>query len=103
MKIIYIADDGTQFDNEVDCTDYEWKLNHPNLKDIFIFDEDGNELKDIFEEDTYNNSMKIIVSTDEAVKDLQELAGYTGYCCYYNINKVGEWIFNKHDEMFVMI
>ena len=28
MKIIYEAFDGTQFDNEFECEDYEWKLNH---------------------------------------------------------------------------
>ena len=38
MKIIYIADDGTQFDDEYACKDYEWKLNHPHLKDVHIFD-----------------------------------------------------------------
>ena len=34
MKILYQADDGTRFDNEWDCEDYENKLNHPYLKNI---------------------------------------------------------------------
>lgn len=48
MKIIYIADDGKQFDNEWDCEDYEWKLNHPNLKDVHVFNEEGVEFENIF-------------------------------------------------------
>ena len=103
MTTIYIADDGTQFDNRVECEDYEWKLNHPHLKDVHIFDKNGNEFEDVFAEDTYNYSEKIVVTNDEAIKDLQDLARYTGYCYYNHIDKVGEWIFDERKEMFVMI
>ena len=103
MKIIYIADDGTQFDDEFACKDYEWVLNHPHLKDVHIFDKDGNEFKDIFSEDAYNYSTKIVVANDKAAKDLQDLAGYTGYCYYGQINKSGEWKFDEAKEKFVMM
>lgn len=102
MKIIYIADDGTQFDDETDCEDYEWKLYHPHLKDVRVFDKDGNEFTNIFEEDTYNYSEKVIVPTDEAAKELQDLADYTGYCYYSHINKAGTWIFDNVQERFAM-
>lgn len=103
MKIIYIADDGTQFDNEFDCEDYEWKLNHPHLKEVHAFDKDGNEFKNIFAEDTYNYSARIVVESDSAAKELQELADYTGYCYYEQIEKAGEWYFDEKQERFVLI
>lgn len=103
MRIKYIADDGTEFDDETLCEDYEWKLNHPHLKDIHVFDEGGNEFKDIFSEDTYNQSAKIVVDTIEAVKDLQDLGIYTGYNCYEDIDDVGEWVFDLKKETFVKV
>lgn len=103
MRTIYIADDGTQFNDEWDCRDYEWKLNHPNLKHIHVFDKNGNEFEDIFSEDAYNYSEKIVVTSNEAVKELQDLARYTGYYCYEHINKVGVWKFDECKERFVIM
>lgn len=103
MRVIYIADDGTQFDDEFDCTDYEWKLNHPHLKDVHVFNKNGTEFKDIFSEDTYNYSAKVVVTSDEAIKDLHDLATYAGYCCYEHIDTVGEWKFDERTERFVMV
>lgn len=101
MKIIYIADDGTQFNDEFECKDYEWKLHHPYLKDVHCYDKDDNELQDIFSEDTYGDTVKIIVFNNKAVKDLQDLSIYTGFCCYENISECGEWIFDDEIETFV--
>ena len=103
MKTIYIAYDGTQFNDEYACEDYEWKLDHPHLKDVHIFDKDGNKLEDIFSEDTYSYSEKIVVTSSEAVKDLQELSVYAGYCCYKSIDRVGTWKYDEEKERFVMI
>lgn len=103
MRIIYIADDGTQFDNEVDCEDYEWKLDHPHLKDVRIYDKNGIEFTDVFSEDAYSHSAKVVVSTDDAAKDFQALAEYTGYCCYDQIKMAGEWRFDETKEQFVMV
>ena len=103
MKTIYIADDGTQFDDEYDCKDYEWRLNHTHLAEVHIFNKDGFELEDIFSEDTYNHSAKIVVESREALKDLQDLAAYTGYCQYEDVDKVGEWKFDGHKERFEFV
>lgn len=102
MRIIYIADDGTQFDDEYDCKDYEWKLNHSHLKDVHIFDKDGKEFENILSDDAYHYSAKIVVTSNEAVKGLRDLANYTGYCYYEQVNKVGEWRFDEAEEKFVM-
>lgn len=32
MRAIYIADDGTQFENKWDCEEYEWILNESRQK-----------------------------------------------------------------------
>ena len=69
MKVIYIADDGKEFDNEYDCESYEWKLNHTHLNEICFYDKDGNKLNDAYSENTYNNAERIIVPNENAVKE----------------------------------
>ena len=54
MRTVYIADDGKEFDDEWECKDYEWKLNHHHLNDVRFYDKDEMRLRDIFSEDTYN-------------------------------------------------
>ena len=41
MDIIFVACDGTQFDNKEECLNYESKLNLDNGKDFCFFDENG--------------------------------------------------------------
>ena len=101
MRIVYIADDGKEFDDEFDCIDYEWKLNHPSLNDVHLYDKDSNELDDMFSENTYGAVMKIIIPSESAVRDLQKLGDYTGYCCYEWIDEPGEWIWDDEGSKFV--
>ena len=105
MKVIYIADDGKQFDDKCECENYEWLLTHPHLKDVLCFDENGNRLENFMSEYTYEHTEKIIVPTDEAAKDLRELARYTGYCYYSHITEAGTWMFklNGSDGRFVKV
>ena len=101
MKVVYIADDGKEFDDEFDCINYEWKVNHPHLKDIGFYDEENNKLTDIFSEEVYCITETVVIPDEIALKELQEFADYTGFCCYKDINKCGEWIFNYDIETFV--
>lgn len=96
MRTIYIADDGKEFTDEFDCEHYEWVLNHPHIKDIKCYDKDGNALEDLMEEDTYGDCHKLVVSTDEAVKELSDLANYTGFCEYKDITDTGIWIYEEN-------
>lgn len=98
MRTIYIADDGKEFDDQYKCEHYEWMLNHTHLNDIKCYDKDNNELKDIMEEDTYNYCHKIIVPTNEAAKELNDLANYTGYCYYSHITETGTWIYEEKEN-----
>ena len=105
MRVVYIADDGKEFDDEWECKDYEWKLNHHHLNDVRFYDKDEMRLRDIFSEDTYNNVVKIIVPNNYAVTDMKELADYTGYCYYAYITESGTWVFeeNGSDGKFVKV
>ncbi len=94
MKILYIADDGTQFENEHECTDYEWRLAHPHLNEIKFLNAAGEPiLSDPLEEITYDNTETVIIPNEEALQTLQDLADYTGFCEYYDINSIGTWNF----------
>lgn len=95
MRTIYIADNGKEFDDQFKCEDYEWLLNHPHLKNVKCYDKDGKQLEDIMEDDTYNYCYKIIVPTDEAVKELNDLADYAGFCFYLHITETGTWIYKE--------
>lgn len=103
MRVVYIADDGKEFDDKYDCEDYEWKLNHPGLNDVRMYDEDDNKIKDMLSQDTYEIVMKIIVLNENAVKEMKDLARYTGFCCYGNIDEPGEWVWNDKGWKFVKV
>lgn len=94
MRVLYIADDGTEFDDEWDCEEYEWIQNHQGLKEIVFLDQDGKVLEDPMSENTYINAETIIVPTDEAAKELRELGEYAGWF-YDSIISAGTWVFNK--------
>ena len=64
-------------------------------------DSDKNKLYDAYSEDTYNNAERIVVPNENAAKELQELARYTGYCCYEDITECGEWHFDYKKDTFV--
>ena len=103
MRVVYIADDGKEFNDEFECLDYEWILNHPYLKDIHFYDKDNNKLDDIFSQDVYCKTERVVVPNENAVKDFQDFADYTGFCCYKRIVERGEWIFDNESGMFVKV
>lgn len=92
MKILYIADDGTQFEDEWECTDYEWRLAHPHLKEIKFLNAAGELLpSDPLEDITYNNTETVIVPNKEALQELRDLTDYAGFCEYSDIDSIGTW------------
>lgn len=101
MKTIYISDDGKIFEDEYECKDYEWKLKHPYLKDICLYDVDNNRLEDILSEDTYNAAEKIVIPNENALKDFKELADYAGFCCYFSVLECGEWCFDADKQTYI--
>lgn len=104
MRTIYIADDGTQFDNKWDCVDYEWRQNHPYIKEVLLYGKRRKRIKeDILSEDVYNTVEFIVIKTEEILKDFRALVDYTGFCCYDDITEVGKWKFDEKKQTFVKV
>ena len=92
-KIIYVADDGTEFDNEPSCEAYERSLLVDNLGDhLRLWDEDMNPI-DPKKEDALADAYFIYADTPEAREWVE--AGLEIYCelgwdavfvCYRNDN-----------------
>lgn len=95
MRTVFIADDGTVFDDEWDCQDYEFRKSI-DFESIEIYDQYRTRY-DPLSEDGYNKAVKIIVKTEKAVSDLNKIAKYTGFILYEDVNSVGTWIFKEHD------
>lgn len=95
MKVIFIADDGTEFDDEWDCKDYEFRKSL-DLDSIELYDKYGTRY-DPLSGTGYDKVIKIIVKTEKAVSDLNKIAKYTGFILYEDVNSVGTWMFKEHD------
>ena len=101
MRVLYIADDGKEFDNEFDCEHHEWMLNHSNLKYIKIYDGRTGELFDnIMTDEAYEYGDKVIIPTEFALKDLHDWATYSGYCYFHQITEAGTWVFNENENAY---
>ena len=92
MKILYIADDGTQFDDEWDCRDYEFRK-ELDLDDIEMYDKDGNHL-DPMTEEAYDTVMRIVIKTEKAAEDLAKIEKYTGFIAYADVDTPGVWVYD---------
>lgn len=105
MRVVYIADDGKEFDDEWDCEHYEWLQKHQHLKEIKCYYKSGKLCEDIMADETYNYCDKVVVPTDECAKELCDLAHYAGYCYYSHITEKGTWIFEENgaDGKFVKV
>lgn len=102
MKILYQANDGTIFENEWNCEEYEAKMEHPYLKDIEFFTEKGCPYfinnDNFLSDDTYGDCWKIIIHNVNELKDLAWLADYCGWCEFGQITEPGTW--KRYKEFF---
>lgn len=102
MRVVYIANDGKEFDDEIDCLTYEEYSSYDKLYDIEIFDADGYNLyieKNDWGEYAYNNSQTVVVHNEEELKELHRLADYTGWGEWEKITSPGIWEFTKFDYL----
>ena len=98
MEIMYKAFDGTYFDNEFDCQEYEWKQKHRDgFRNLILYDKDENILEDIMSEETYGKTMHIEILSQEALQALQDLADYTGFCAYDDVDDIGDWYWKGNE------
>ena len=102
MRVVYIADDGKEFDNKLDCEDYEWILDHKELKNVKVYDNRTGELFDnIITEEIFLYGDKVIIPTKSALKDLQDWGKYCGYLDYaHQFTEAGTWVFNENENVF---
>lgn len=80
-----------------------WLDEHPAIDRIKFLDVYGNEMSDIFSDETYCTNERVIVPDEEALATLKEFTDFTGYCEYYKIKEVGEWVFSKSFGHFVKV
>ena len=91
MRTVYIANDGTQFDNKYECETYEFNLtiSDHNLK----FYDAGGTLLDypIIDSRIYNLSDKVIVPDEQSLDVLRKVSYANGWCEFDYIDSIGVW------------
>lgn len=97
MEIIYKAEDGTVFDNEFACLEYEKKGSYNHIYSIEWFTKIGNKYfvtKDnLFEDRNYNICEKIRIHNEDEFTEFLDLANYCGWCEFYEqIKEPGTWM-----------
>ena len=98
MRTVYMANDGTLFDDEYECQEYEWKQKYgADLDTITFLDDEGNTLGDPLSDEVYRAVEMVIVPTVAAAAALRALSDYAGFCAYENINKSGKWYYHHED------
>lgn len=92
MRIVYIADDGTEFNDEYACRDYEWMLERKKVFNLIEFyDANGNKIENVMTKEAYNTVWTIVVPTEEAAKAIVDLGDYRGFNAYNDICSAGTW------------
>ena len=102
QRITYIAYDGTEFEDELDCINYEMicDLCKGTLK-MYIGDKEV--CKDVMiTDETYNAVTKIIVNSEYDLELLRRLENEYGFMSYSDINSVGTWMFKTNDGLFAL-
>lgn len=100
MRVIYISNDGKEFNDEFECEQHEWIINNPDIENIHIYDVNGDELVDLFSENTYDKSYRIEVPNESALDALHKLADYTGFHLYKTIDDCGDYVYDNEDFVF---
>ena len=100
MRVVYISDDGKEFNDEFECEQHEWIINNPDIENIHIYDVNGNELVDLFSENTYDKSYRIEVPDESALDALHELAECTGFSLYRTVDGCGEYVYDNLNLTF---
>lgn len=75
MTVKYFAFDGTEFDTEDECYDYERRIkleDYNNSNDIIVFDDSGQRMFGDFD-DTLNNCSCVFLSKQFADEHIQDL------------------------------
>lgn len=101
MKIIatYVAFDGTRFDDEFDCMDYEFTLQMKDCK-IRAYDSKRHRVNDWYDIDGYSNVHRIIVSDEKDLDDIRRVCEYAGI--YNEVNSIGTWVYDEDEDNWIL-
>jgi len=93
-KIIYVSDDGEEFETREECESYEKVINEfPDC--IIAIGKDGER---IMETRKYDDVYKLIIK-DGADETLEFLLDYYG--CFYGVNESGCWFYSEEEDSWV--
>jgi len=103
MEIIYKANDGTLFDNEFDCLQYEEAKTYGHIYFIEFFTKFDNKYfitKDnLFKDCNYNICEKLIIHNQNEFLEFFKWADYCGWCEFYEqIDSPGIWVRTEEEN-----
>lgn len=107
MRVAYFADDGTEFESESECRQYERKLSdllYELQNGIHAYDEDGDVIEFDADDLEYNFEQVTYIKFDnqKAIDVFMEKANDFGMPCFrHNISRplvVGERYYYSYDE-----
>ena len=109
MRILYIAEDGKQFDDELSCRLYEEDMTvlvgetKKLLSEIKLFDKYGRKIdkSDFLSEELYETIEALSIPSDKHAEALRRVGEVTGYLCYKDITSGGYWEFKQDAFTYV--
>lgn len=102
MEIVYRAFDGTIFENEFDCEEYEFKEIIMKRTNIHVYDKQNHLLPKLnFDDnfDTDGKEYKVVIKDEKDLEDIKAACDFTGF--YWDINAIGTWIHKKDHNGFL--
>lgn len=98
MRTVYIADDGTEFDDDFECEKYEYKCDFKN-NNIIILDREG-EILDSSDDINFNFCHYIKVKSFKDLDILQKIYEYNEF----NVpNDIGEFYYDDESDYWYLI
>lgn len=95
MRTIYIADDGTWFDDEFECEGYEFLCNLPE-DHLEFYSANGKLMSGSpLDSHIYNFSEKIVIPDEISLEHLHKVADFCGWCEWDRIDSIGTWVWKN--------
>lgn len=91
----YIAVDGTEFDYEIDCVNYEINLNKPDSDKLILIDKNGIRLSNTPK--GLEECMYIKIENEKALEWVERISDDYGY---YSPDSIGCFYYDTNDNMW---
>lgn len=95
----YVAFDGTKFDDEFDCLDYEFILKMKDCK-LRAYDNKRHRVNNWYDINGYSNVHRIIVADEKDLEDIKRVYEYAGI--YIGVNSIGTWVYDEYEDNWVL-